>query len=371
MTNSLVVYQQPTALTDIIFADPPINPYRRFFDFAAAYESVLNHVSSLPSDHTPEKHTRKVYISGLNYFITFLDDELPTPEIMRSYVAHLSNRGLQATTINARYLTPARHFCRALASQPLQFESVSDAKMLFGLPEWREQIRQSADTKDVPSFTHTDISPLYDPRFHRLTIQQVNAILRGVDTSTLGGLRDYAILHTAFSSALRLAEIARLTLSNITPADGGYIITVRGKRSNMTPVPIAAKAVEDIRRYVEAFNADLALDDPRRITDTTPIWQPLLKGKHHPAPGDYSPSKGISNQSSRQIIRKHAEKVCPGFNPHDTRRTAAALAYEAGMPLPQIQKMLRHKDPGTTLRYIGQKPDYASSNLNTYGVSFG
>ncbi|KAB2861869.1 MAG: site-specific integrase, partial [Anaerolineae bacterium] len=65
------------------------------------------------------------------------------------------------------------------------------------------------------------------------------------------------------------------------------------------------------------------------------------------------------------------EKVCPGFNPHDTRRTAAALAYEAGMPLPQIQKMLRHKDPGTTLRYIGQKPDYASSNLNTYGVTFG
>ncbi len=368
---SLVLYQQPTALTDIVFVETPVNPYRRFFDFDAAYQSVLNHVSGLPSDHTPERHTRKVYISGLNYFIKFLQDELPTPEIMRSYVAHLADRNLQAPTINARYLTPARHFCRALAAQPLRFEDVGDGKMLFGLPEWREQIRQASDTKDVPKFTHTDISPLYDPRFHRLTIVQVNAILRGVDTSTLGGLRDYAMLHTAFSSALRLAELARLTLSSITPVDAGYIVTVRGKRSNMTPVPIAAKAVEDIRRYVEAFNADLALDDPRRITDDTPLWQPLLKSKHHPAITDYSPSKGISNQSARQIICKHAEKVCPGFNPHDTRRTAAALAYEAGMPLPQIQRMLRHKDPGTTLRYIGQKPDYASSNLNTYGVSFG
>lgn len=371
---SIQLYQPTThipAPAELVWEMPPANPYRKFFDFRAAIQSVINHLDSLPSAHTPERHTHKVYLPGMKYFINFLNDELPTPEIMRAYVAHLSNRKLKASTINARYLTPARHFCNALATQPLQFESVDDAKMLFGLPEWREQIRQAADCKDVQDFTHTDISPLFDPKFHRLSIQQVNAVLRGIDTSTLSGLRDYAILHVAFSSALRLAEIARLTLSNITPADGGYIVTVRGKRSNMTPVPIATRAVEDIRRYVEAFNADLSLDDPRRITEDTPLWQPLLKGKHHPAATAYVPSDGISNESVRQIIRKHAEKVCPGFNPHDTRRTAAALAYDAGMPLPQIQKMLRHKDPGTTLRYIGQKPDYASSNLNTYGITFG
>lgn len=372
---TIQLYQPPaqsTAPADLVWEMPPANPYRKFFDFRAAIQSVLDLISALPSDHTPEQHTRRVYTAGLRYFLNFLgDSDLPTPETMRSYIAHLSNRKLQASTINARYLTPARHLCRALASQPLRFESVEDGKMLFGLPEWREQIRQAADCKDVQNFTHTDVSPLFNPKFHRLSKSQVDAILRNIDTSTIAGQRDYAILHVAFSSALRLAELTRLTLNNFTEADGGWIVTVRGKRSNLTPVPVATKAVEDVRAYVAAFNADLSPDDPRYITNDTPIWQPLLKGKHHPAMLDYNPAKGITCESLRQIIRKHAEKVCPGFNPHDARRTAAYLAFKAGMPLPQIQRMLRHKDPGTTLNYIGVEPDYASSNLSTYNINFG
>ena len=36
------------------------------------------------------------------------------------------------------------------------------------------------------------------------------------------------------------------------------------------------------------------------------------------------------------------------------------------MPLPSIQKLLRHKDAAVTLRYIGQKPDYDQSTLANY-----
>ncbi len=45
-----------------------------------------------------------------------------------------------------------------------------------------------------------------------------------------------------------------------------------------------------------------------------------------------------------------------GLHPHRLRATFATAHYEAGTPLSQIQQMLGHRDPETTLRYIVQRP---------------
>ena len=50
----------------------------------------------------------------------------------------------------------------------------------------------------------------------------------------------------------------------------------------------------------------------------------------------------------RKIIQRHN---LPDLSPHDLRHSAATLALEAGANLKQVQTLLRHKDPATTMTY--------------------
>ena len=50
----------------------------------------------------------------------------------------------------------------------------------------------------------------------------------------------------------------------------------------------------------------------------------------------------------RKITQRHN---LPSVSPHDLRHTAATLALEAGANLKQVQTLLRHKDPATTMLY--------------------
>jgi integrase len=350
------------------------NPYFRFFSFEDAYQSVLNHVLSLPSSRTPERHTFNNYTAGLDYFLAFIDDQLPTEELMQAYIAHLTQRGLKSSTISAKYLAPVRLFCRALAKQDLYKNATGEpSEMLnlsIALPECRERIRQAADIPNPKSEESTNIAPLWNPKFHRLALTEVNAVVRSIDRSHVAGLRDYALLMTAFTTALRLAEISRMTPASITKEGDTWIITVRGKRSNSDPVPTSDAAAQAVFDYVSAFNAGLDPDDSRRINDDTPLWQPMMHGENNYVAigyNNYTPRRGMCTQAIRKLMARRVEAAL-GFTiaAHDFRRTAAALAFKAGMPLPEIQKLLRHKNPSTTLNYIGQEPDYAAAALSTY-----
>ena len=46
----------------------------------------------------------------------------------------------------------------------------------------------------------------------------------------------------------------------------------------------------------------------------------------------------------------------PGLHPHRLRASFATTHFEAGTPLSQIQQMMGHEDPETTMRYIVQRP---------------
>jgi integrase/recombinase XerD len=238
----------------------------------------------------------------------------------------------------------------------------------------RDAMKQAATLPTPKAETVSNIAPLWRPEFTRLDIKQVNSVLRQIDRATMAGLRDYALLMLAFSTGLRLAEMARISLANIQPTgDGAYLITVRGKRSNVDPVPISGQAFGDITAYLAAYNEGLAGDDPRRIVGDVPLWQPLHQNNYHFSIGRTNPCKGLSHQAIRDLIAKRTSAALGKeweLAAHDTRRTAAAIAYDAGMPLPDIQALLRHKDASVTLHYVGTKPDFHKRSLSTY-VNFG
>jgi len=343
----------------------------RYFDPRAAFAAVAAHVATLPSSRTAEKHTWRAYEDGLRYFLDWANVALPTEDLLSGFIAHLlTTRNLKPTTVSSKYLAPVRLFLTKLAGQRItNFTGIERDY----IADCRDHIRAAGAVKSPRPDTTTNIPALWNPQFIRLTMQQVNAVLRSINRLHRPGLRDYALLHVAFSTGLRLAELQRITLNSIVPSGTVYLITVRGKRSNVDPVPISARAYADIMAWVEMYNADLPDDDPRRIVGDIPVWQPMLHGDNyaHNGVNGFTPLRGLSPQGIRDIIERTTRAALGdslALAAHDTRRTAAAIAHDAGMSIPDIQKLLRHKDAAVTLRYIGTKPDYDTSTLANYVV---
>jgi len=312
---------------------------------------------------------------------------------MQRYINYLRNHeGLKTASI-ITYLAPIRAYLRALVSQPTIGWRGDDHAVLS---EYREQIRNAIDVKNPSSPTKSNYGPLFNPEFVRLEQNQVNLVLLKIDRYSLQGKRDYALLMTAFYTALRITELTRITLKNITVTDFGYQVTVRGKRGVTDPVPLSKFAYNAIMEYVNAYNdevvrtrlcaSSLETDKslyatiPPAIEGDVPLWQPLedegalMRVGRKIGTGIYDPCVGLLQKGMRGIIgNRTAHALGAEFRlaAHDTRRTAAYIAYKAGMPLPAIQKLLRHKRPEITWRYIGESPDLAKSDFGAYGVVFG
>jgi integrase len=351
-----------------------------YFDPYAALRSLFAHIESLPSSRTPERHTEKVYKSGIVHFLRFLGGEvtirqgqpdeydlrylsLPTRERMQAYIATLLQDGLKAKTVGCKYLAPARHWIEALNDQ---FIPRHNGHEYLFVGDCKDQLSVALKTKPPRWETTTNESALY-VHGERLTLLEVNTMFQSLNPKTLIGIRDLALIYLGITSGLRIAELQRLTLANISMGETCWEIRVRGKRSNMDPVPIDNKAYELIQKYVAVYNEGLAEDDPRRISREMPIWQRLLHGNNYSKVGvnGFDPAKGITPQGLRDRIHWISRRsIGKTISPHDMRRTAAFLARQAGYGYEIIQMLLRHKSISTTANYVGNPPDRSKALLS-------
>lgn len=110
----------------------------------------------------------------------------------------------------------------------------------------------------------------------------------------------------------------------------------KGKEASLLPVhPVVAEKLQAWRQTSDTF------------------W--LRQGMTPPATVFYTRDGGPQYQEfAKKAIRRAAAAVGLGkaWTNHDMRRTCASMLHEAGVPILQIQLMLRHKDIKTTLRYI-------------------
>ena len=128
------------------------------------------------------KHTLRSYDLDLKRFSTFLSGKAPDKQQIRSYLAHLSEKGAARKTI-LRHLSTLRSYFKYLIRQ----KHITKNPM--------ESIARFKAAKPIPSpLTHDEIDHLFNLP----------------DTKTLLGLRDRAIMELFYSSGLRLSELASL-----------------------------------------------------------------------------------------------------------------------------------------------------------------
>lgn len=380
MQQQQLVTAAPSA---IVTQTPRINhtdtDWLRFFDPAAAVQSVIDHIESLPGSRN-ERHTMRAYLTSLAdycrwlgadvvhgageaYAFDFSTMTLPTREGTAAYIGKCKSSGLTSATVT-RYMAAVRHFLRSLDEQPVRFESGAD---FFYITECQRQFRLSGSVKNPPA-DRTSNRPALEQHGTRLTLAQVNIMFASFDgeIDTLSGLRDFAILYLGITSGLRASEIARVTLNSISQGDDCYELRVRGKRSNFDPVGIDNDAFTFIMDFVAAWNSQLDADDARRISGDVPVFQPVQKNNTAPTVGSngYDPARGITSRAVLEIVeRRSLAALGQGIAAHDMRRTCAYLMRNHGYEWDQIRAQLRHRSIATTEKYVGQKQDLSKSLL--------
>lgn len=162
-----------------------------------------------------------------------------------------------------------------------------------------------------------------------LSVEEVFAMIDGVNTSDWTGLRDKAILELLYGCGLRVSEAVNMDIADIYPDEG--FIKVRGKGDKERLVPIGESALTAIEAYLQAR--------PHDIDDSI-----LFAGRR---------GSRLSRISMFNIIKREAAAagIRRNISPHTMRHSFATHLVENGADLRVVQEMLGHESILTTEIY--------------------
>ena len=176
--------------------------------------------------------------------------------------------------------------------------------------------------------------PKRSQRFPKtLSETDVELLLAQPDPGMPLGLRDRAMLEVLYASGLRVSELTRLKLAELSFDMG--VVRVFGKGSKERLVPLGEEALDWLQRYLKE-------------------GRPALLGKRE---SDYVFVTGRGTPMTRQafwhLIKRRAAAAIPGraLSPHTLRHAFATHLLNHGADLRVVQMLLGHADISTTQIY--------------------
>lgn len=375
----------PTPTIEIITQDKPaLQLWQLYFSPEQALQSLIDHIETKGSSRY-ERNTMRAYLSSLadwarfmgasvthyekeDYAWNFAAMQMPNQANTQAYMANLLKRGLTSNSVQ-RYMASIRIFINALNMQEAMPQNGQDWMFIMNA---QRQFVLACALKNPPPDRKTS-RPALENHGSRLELEQIDALFSSwrpsfnsglPNITTLAGKRDIALIYLGIISGLRAAELSRLTLANIQKLDDeNYSVTVRGKGNKFDPVGIDTEAHDLIMQYVDAWNSRLSEDDSRRITPSSQIFQPILKGDNIPS----GALTGIHPRNISKLVERRIAAAIPAyaikpFTAHDMRRTCAYIMRELGYEWDVIRGKLRHESIATTEKYVGKKLNLGQSN---------
>jgi site-specific recombinase XerD len=277
-------------------------------------------LKALVLDSVSSPITKRVYNMALNEFMEWFQ-QAPRPGFTKATVSawrvSLEERGLGSSSI----------IIRMSAIRKLAAEAADNGLLA---PELAQGISR------VKSVKSTGIRV-----GNWLSQRQAQALLSAPDITTVGGLRDRAILAVLLGCGLRRSEVAALTFTHLQQRDGRWcIVDLVGKHGRVRTMPMPTW----VKVAIDAWTSASDIADGH-------VFRPVNRGGR--VTGDRLGEKVVW-----QMLKKYAAEVgVPDIAPHDLRRTCAKLCRAAGGELEQIQMLLGHASVQTTERYLGTKQD--------------
>lgn len=201
-----------------------------------------------------------------------------------------------------------------------------------------EQYQRAVDLERVSGETTTQAQT-----GRHVEQSEVEALLTACADETLAGVRDAALIAVAYNCGLRRAELAALSLEDVSLAEMSLRVTGKGSKERVVYLGRGTAA------YLETW---LRVRGPLpgavfgRITKADRMLLTPDRGRI----GETVPH--MTDQAIYGILKRRASQaLVESFTPHDMRRTFAGNLLDAGADLAIVQKLMGHSDPGTTAGY--------------------
>jgi integrase/recombinase XerD len=182
-----------------------------------------------------------------------------------------------------------------------------------------------------------------------LTKEQVSQLVKLAETDAVAGLRDCAIVHLVFSTAVRSVSLCEANVGDIDLLDAVLTFRTKGATSKDSRAYLSPSALDAVRRYLSARKKH----EGREL----PADAPLFVAVGNRAGGKRLSYRGLLNIVHRLMeLAGHITRNNEGhismprrFGVHSLRRSAVTAAFEHG-GLEAAQALAGHADPKTTMR---------------------
>lgn len=170
-----------------------------------------------------------------------------------------------------------------------------------------------------------------------LTVDQVKDVLNSIDTSTLTGARDYAIIVLMVTGGLRTIEVSRADMDDMRNVGNSPALYIQGKgREEKTEyVKLPLQVFKAIGRYREMLEKQ---------------YDVLFVSTSNNNKGQRLTTRSISGIVKKRL--KEAGYTSNRLTAHSLRHTAGTLNLMNGGTLEETQQLLRHSNINTTMIYL-------------------
>ena len=182
-----------------------------------------------------------------------------------------------------------------------------------------------------------------------LSVEEIDALIAGIDLTTDEGHRNRAIIETLYGCGLRVSELVSLRLSDLFFDEG--FIRVLGKGNKQRLVPIGNHTQKEINNYL--------LYQRKKVPQVKEFSDIVFLNRR---------GKQLTRAMIFTIIRQVAANIglAKQISPHTFRHSFATHLLENGANLRAIQLMLGHESITTTEIYTHVEHAYLSQVINTY-----
>lgn len=169
------------------------------------------------------------------------------------------------------------------------------------------------------------------PQIPSFTDEQIDALLRQIDTSTFTGLRNKTLILLMLDTGIRIREAMDLTVPQVDLKDR-HLRRVKGKNGKIEDIPISKPMCKLLEQYLK--ERDHAVADHLFVSIT---GECLNKRTFQVQLAEYGRLAGITN------VR---------CSPHTLRHTFAKQWLLAGGDIVSLQRILRHSTMEMVRRYV-------------------
>jgi site-specific recombinase XerD len=279
---------------------------------------------------------------------------------LNRYLTYMAGRNISGNTITAYSIDLAQFFCfltendiTIAGPETISATHISDfLSYLSGLGRSgvtrvrklaaiREYLKYLVEVeKSLPSSPAEKIVRPKKERKQRVFLR-VDEYMRLLNASA-GNSRDYAILQLFLQTGIRVSELTGLQLPDIDLTEG--IMLINGKGNKQRTIYLEKKATQALKSYLK--------DRPESANQH--VFLNYQGG-------------GLSQQGIADIVEKYriAAGIMKKFSCHSLRHTCATYKASKGYTVSELQELLGHDRPETSLIYTHMARDPRQLMMNT------